>query len=407
MQLSEQIQLKFSPALSVLCHKTKNLYNLAMYHYRQFYFALGEFINYYDLQEILKSSDAYKNLPAQTSQQILDLVIKSWRSYWKALQAYKRDPSKFVGKPRFPKYKPKNGEFIAIFTNQNARIRNNTIYFPKSCGLTPIKTRIKKFQQIRIIPQGIGYMCEVIYNREEQDLHLNKDHIIALDLGINNLVTMVNNIGITPMIIKGGIVKSINQHYNKHNAFLQSIKDKQGMGKQTKRQKRILRKRNNRIQDIFHTTSAWIINLCIQNNIGTIVIGYNEGWKQRAHMGTQNNQNFVQIPFAKLISMCEYKARLVGIQVITHEESYTSKCSFLDNEPIEEQRRYCGRRVYRGLFRSRNGILINSDVNGAYNIMRKVIPNALAEGIEGVVLNPILVRFDSFRTKINKSLAVC
>jgi putative transposase len=407
MHLTEQIQLKASPALSILCHKAKNLYNLAMFHYRQFYFNLGEFITYYDLQEILKGSIAYKALPAQTSQQILDLVIKSWRSYWKAIQTYTLDPSRFAGKPRFPKYKSKNGEFMVIFTNQNARIRNGAIYFPKSCGLPPIKTRIVNFQQIRLIPQGIGYMCEIIYNREEQDLHLDKDRIMALDLGVNNLITIVNNIGQDPIIIRGGVVKAINQFYNRRNAFLQSIKDKQGVEKLTKFQQRILRKRNNQIRDFFHKTSAWIIDHCIQQKIGIIIIGYNDGWKQCTHMGSRNNQNFVQIPFAKLISMLEYKAKLVGIQVIVHEESYTSRCSFLDNEPIEEHVEYCGKRVHRGLFQSRVGILINADVNGAFNILRKVFPDALAEGIKGAVLNPILVRFDSFRTKINKSCILC
>jgi putative transposase len=345
------------------------------------------------LQVILKDKNCYKALPAQTSQQILDLLIKNWKSYWNALKEYKKEPSKFLGRPKPPKYKEKNGESIVIFTNQNTRIKNGTIHFPKSCNLKPIKTRVEKYQQIRIIPNGNFYMLEIIYNVQEFDLRLNRNNIIGIDLGLNNLVTTVNNIGLHPFIIKGGIVKSINQFYNKVNSNLQSMKDTQKYEFQTKKQMRLVRKRNNAIHDQFHKISKKIIKYCIQNNIGTIVIGYNELWKQRIRIGKKNNQNFVQIPFAKLISMIEYKSKLIGINVIQHEESYTSKCSFLDNESIEKHEIYQGKRIKRGLFRTSNGILVNSDVNGAYNIIKKAIPNAFAEGIEGLVLIPISVQY--------------
>jgi putative transposase len=392
MQLTDQIQLKTSPELSHLCHLAKNLYNQANFQYRQFFFNLEEFINYYDLQVILKEKECYKQLPAQTSQQILDLVMKNWKSYWKALKEYKINPSKFLGRPKPPKYKEKNGECVCIFTNQNTRIKDEYIHFPKSCKLEPIKTRIPNYQQIRIIPKGNYYICEIIYNYQEQDLGLNQNNVIGIDLGLNNLITAVNNIGESPFLIKGGIVKSINQFYNKINSKLQSIKDQQQYEFQTKKQQRILKKRNNQIRDCFHKASRIIVNYCIKNDIGTIVIGYNEGWKQEINIGKRNNQNFVQIPFLKLIQQIEYKTQMVGINVITHEESYTSKCSFLDNEPIEKHGIYQGKRIQRGLFRTSKGQILNADVNGALNITKKALPNAFIEGIEGLVLIPCSFR---------------
>jgi putative transposase len=412
MQLTEQIQLKWTPELSNLCHKVKNLYNEANYQYRQFHFNLDEFINYYDLQVILKNYECYKQLPAQTSQQILDLVMKNWKSYWSALKEYKINPSKFLGCPRPPKYKEKNGESICIFTNQNTRIKDGYIHFPKSCHLEPIKTRLLNYQQIRIIPQGSSYICEIVYNYEEIDLHLNQNHCIGIDLGLNNLTTIVNNIGLKPIVIKGGTVKSDNQFYNKINSFLQSNKDKQKYEFQTKKQQRILKKRNNKIRDTFHQASRWIVNYCIQNDIGTIVIGYNPEWKQEIELGKRNNQSFVQIPFAKLIQQIEYKAKMVGIAVIIHEESYTSKCSFLDNETIEKHDAYVGKRIRTitinhqklkcNLFRRENGQKINGDVNGALNILRKATSNDYAEKWEGLVLSPLSVRFN--RTFIRKTI---
>ena len=398
MQLTEQIQLKYSKELSLLCHKAKNLYNEANFQYRQFFFNLGEFINYYDLQVILKNYDCYKSLPAQSSQQILQLVMQNWKSYWTALKEYRLNPTKFLGIPKIPKYKEKNGENIVIFTNQNTRLKDGYIHFPKTCHLEPIKTRITQYQQIRIIPKGNYYLCEIIYNYQEQDLFLNKNHVLGIDLGLNNLITTVNNIGKQPFVIKGGIVKSVNQFYNKINAFLQSNKDKQQYEFQTKKQLKLLKKRNNQIRDVFHKASRKVIDYCIQHDIGTIVIGYNEGWKQDYNKGSRNNQNFVQVPFVKLIQQLEYKAKMVGIQVITHEESYTSKCSFLDYEPIEKHEIYVGKRLRTiyingrklkcNLFKLSTGRIIHGDVNGAYNIVHKTVPNVFAEEREGLVLIP-------------------
>jgi putative transposase len=253
IQLTEQIQQRKTNILSNVCHLAKNLYNLANYHYRQFFFNLEEFINYYDLQEILKKQNAYTSLPAQTSQQILRLVIKNWKSYWKAFKAHQKDPSKFLGSPKMPKYKKKDGESIAIFTNQNTRFKDGKIFFPKKTSLPPIKTRIHTYQQIRIIPKGCYYIIEIIYNRDEQDQKLSPDRMISIDLGVSNILTTANNIGLSPLIVKGNIVKSINQWYNKIRG-----KNRSKVAfthPETNRTNTLTRKRNNQIKDFFHKTS--------------------------------------------------------------------------------------------------------------------------------------------------------
>ena len=390
MRLTEQIQMKKRGDFSCLCYLSKNLYNLANYYVRQEFFYLGNWLRYYDLWFILKDKEPYKKLPSQTAQQILKLLDKNWKSFFNSMKEWKEHPKKYQGRLKPPKYKKKNGEFIIIFTNQQCRIKNGYLHFPKKVKLSPIKTRIKNLlHQVRIIPKGLFYNLEIIYSKEIDNLNLNKDRFIGIDLGISNIVTIVNNVGLKPTIIKGSIVKSVNQFYNKRIAELKSIKDKQGIKSETNRLKRITAKRNNKINDIFHKISRNVINYCIENNFGTIIIGYNRAWKQKVNMGKINNQKFVQIPFFKLINQIKYKSELFGIDIIIDGESFTSKCSFLDKEPIKRHKKYMGRRVNRGLFKSKKGILINADVNAGYNIIKKVVPNAVsADGIEGVGLHP-------------------
>jgi len=390
MRLTEQIQMKKRGDFSCLCYLSKNLYNLANYYVRQEFFYLGNWLRYYDLWFILKDKEPYKKLPSQTAQQILKLLDKNWKSFFNSIKEWKEHPKKYQGRPKPPKYKKKNGEFIIIFTNQQCRIKNCYLHFPEKAKLFPIKTRIKDLlHQVRIIPKGLFYNLEIIYSKEIDNLNLNKDRFIGIDLGISNIVTIVNNVGLKPTIIKGSVVKSVNQFYNKRIVELKSIKDKQGIKFETNRLQRITAKRNNKINDIFHKISRKVINYCIENNFGTIIIGYNRAWKQKVNIGRINNQKFVQIPFFKLISQIKYKSELVGIGIIIGRESFTSKCSFLDKEPIKRHKKYMGRRVNRGLFKSKKGILINADVNAGYNIIKKVVPNAVsADGIEGVGLHP-------------------
>ena len=401
---TEQIRIDGTDDLSFLCHMAKNLWNEALYPMRQAYFhnkhhpdePKEKIPGYNVLAGTMKTSENFKGLNAQSAQQLLKVLDKSWKAYWMALKEYSKNPSKFLGRPKPPQYKPKDGEAVLTFTNQQVTIKDGFVTFTKKLPLK-IKTRLDndtKLNQVRFIPKGIGYVCEIVYEKEinEEEINnrqlLNGNRIIGIDLGLRNIVTIANNIGEIPIVIKGGILKSINQFYNKEKALLQSIYDNQKIKFGT-RIYQLNEKRNHKIKDQMHKISKYIVDYCLENSIGRIVIGKNDGWKQEAGMGKKNNQNFVQIPHAKLIQMIQYKAEAEAIEVILQQESHTSKCSFLDSEPICHQEKYKGIRFTRGLFRSANGTIMNSDVNGALNIIRKAIPNAFAKGIEGVGLHPI------------------
>jgi putative transposase len=394
VKLTEIIQVPPSQELSKLCHLAKNLYNLANWYIRRDFFNFYNILTFYDLDFILKNKQAYQSLPSQTSQQILKYVNRNWKSYFKTLEEYRKDLKKFRKKPKVPKYKKKNGESVVIFTNQQCKIKNGYLCFPKKVNINPIKTRItERLKEVRIIPLGVKYKVELVYDKEEKDLGLDKDHMLSIDLGLNNLITVVNNNGCRPFIIKGGMIKSINQYYNKQLAYYRSIENKKGNFTDTKRIKKLHLKRNNKINTLFHRISKNIIEYCTLFNIGTIVIGYINGWKQKINIGRSNNQKFVQIPFLKLVKQIEYKAQLKGIHVLTVNESHTSKCSFLDNELIGKHKKYAGKRISRGLFKTSKGILLNADINGAYNIMKKAFPNAISvDGIEAFGLMPQILQ---------------
>ena len=373
--------------ISKLCYLAKNLYNLSNWYIRQDFFNLNNILFYNDLNFILKGNQVYKNLPSQTSQQILKLVSKNWKSYFKGLREYKQDFRKFNKRPRIPGYKKKNGESIVIFTNQQCKIKDGYLHFPKKVNLRPIKTRIRKrINQVRIFPKGMCYVIEIVYEKEVEDLKLNKEYILGIDLGLNRVIAVVNNNGCKPFIVKGDDVKSINQYYNKQLAHYRSIENKKGNFQDTKRIKRLHLKRNNKIKDKFHKISKSVIDYCIQNNIGTIVIGYNKTWKQNINIGKRNNQNFVFVPFLKLVKQIKYKGELVGIDVIITTEEYTSqKCS---NCGIIKK----SNRVSRDLYMcSECGIKIDADINVAYNIMNKKFPKAFHNGMEALGLKPQIV----------------
>ena len=350
-------------------------------------------MRYQEVYSTVKTISAYKQLPAQTAQQVLRLLDQNWKAYFTAIKDWRKHPNKYLGRPRIPRYKPKNGEILAIFTNQQCRIKWGFLCFPKKTKLTPIKTRITElFHQVRLIPRGNHYILEIVYEKEPITLRLKRRRVISVDIGLNNLVTVVNNAGLAPWRVKGGVVKSINQYYNKEMGRLCSCRDKQGFTGQTHRLQRLRLKRTNKITDVFHKVSRRIIKYCISNNFGRIVIGYNKTWKQQVTLGRQNNQNFVSVPFLKLVKKIQYKAAIVGIEVIMVDEGHTSKVSFLDGEEIKSHQTYVGKRVRRGLFRTSQGLIINADVNGGYNIGRKAVPEAFTvDGIEGVGLHPYSV----------------
>jgi len=403
---TEQMIIKGND-FSTLCHISKNLWNEALYPCRQAYFhnkhnptePKQPIPGYNILAGTFKTSENFKSLNAQSAQQLLKVLDRSWKAYWKSVKEYSKHPDKFLGKPKIPDYKNKDGEFMLIFTNQQCKIKDGYVVFPKNLNLQLIKTRLPDntdLREVRIIPQSNHYICEIVYKKINEEGEINKrwysklqngNRIIGIDLGLRNIVTIANNIGEQPIIIKGGILKSINQFYNKEKAELQSIYDGQKI-KFGSKMSRLIEKRNHKIKDQMHRVSRCIINYCLEHNIGTVVIGKNDNWKQESNMGKKNNQNFVNIPHAKLIQMLTYKAKAEGISIKLQQESHTSKCSFLDNESIEHHSTYLGKRFSRGLFRSSKGIIINADINAAYNIIKKAIPKAF-NGIEDVVLHPI------------------
>ena len=382
------------------CHKSKNLYNHANYIIRQEFISNNRWIRYKELNDILKNDKEfpdYDNMPlAQSSQQTLKLLDKNWKSFFKSIKDWKKNPDKYLGRPRIPKYLKKNDNYILMLTNQNCKLKSdNILYFPKVFNGLTIKSIFTNrsdyhsFQQVRIIPHKHRIVIELVYNIEINTKEItNYDKCISIDIGINNLATVANNISLTAFIINGKPVKSINQFYNKQIAHYKSICDRVNNIKYSNRMYRITDKRDSKITDYLHKASRYIINWCLSNNIDAIIIGQNKGWKQEVNLKSQTNQNFTQIPFAKFIQMIQYKAEEKCIAVILTEESYTSGTSFIDNEePIKEFYNK-SRRKYRGMFKSDKGILINADLNGAYQIMKKVVP---IKWNSGCALQPFVV----------------
>lgn len=381
-----------------ICHRCKNLYNYTNYILRQSLFAQKGLPNEYQLVGILtrENQDDYRALPAQTSQQVIKLLYKNWKSYFQSLKVYQRDKNKFLGCPRIPKYKPRGekGHFIALFTNQQIKLRDGKIIFPKPANLLPIKTKTSSIEQVRIVPASACFIVEVVYQKEVVQTETTEGAIASIDLGINNFVTFLDNQGYQPFIINGKGAKAYNQYYHKEKANMQSqLKE----GRYSSNNIQLLsQKRSMFMQNFLHQSSSIVIKALKERKISTLVIGLNEDWKQKTNIGKANNQNFVSLPHRKLIDQLVYKCEEVGIEVILTEEAYTSKIDHFIAEEMKHHDKYAGRRIHRGLFRSSTGIYINADLNGALGIMRKVFPEkalAIAEFIRnsGVAFTPVIV----------------
>lgn len=358
--------------LKNLCHLSKNLYNYANYCLRQSFIKTSKLPREFDLTAKLarRNQADYRALPAQTSQQVIKLLYKNWKSFFKANRDYKKNPSKYLGRPKLPKYKKKDGLNIVIFTGQQCKLRDNFVHFPNKL-YKKLKTKVTNIRQVRIIPQATCFVIEVVHRKEiNSNENLNKEKFLSIDLGINNLATCFNSDGLRPFIINGRLLKSINQYSNKMKSKYMSYIGDRGT---SNRINKLLLKRENLIRNYLHHSSRYIVKYCINNGIGTIIIGLNSDWKQNTKMGKQNNQNFVSIPFKTLIEQIQYKAEEAGIVVILTEEKYTSKIDHLAYETLCHHEKYLGRRVKRGLFKSSTGKTINADVNGAIGIARKVI----------------------------------
>ena len=362
------------------------------------------------LDGVFKISDQidYRELPSHSNQHVMKLVFQDWKSFFEANKDYKKNPSKYKGKPKPPRYANKNGRKIAFFSNQTCVIQDEKyLKLPKTKEklnigkLGQIDGRLK---QVRIVPGPTYYTVEIIFelNEEQKSSKESPDRILGIDLGIDNFATIVNNVGLEPIIVKGKVLKSINQYYNKMRAHYYAILRKGKTEKQgaftSKRLQRLDIKRGDKLKDFLHKASYSIVQYAAGLNIDTIIIGKNEGFKDNIKLRRDVKLNFTGIPYSLFTQILTYKANMQGIKVIITEESYTSKASFLDSDEIpsfgkkkDEKFQFSGRRVERGMYKTKNGILINADVNGAANIIRKVVPDAFSKGNRGVVSTPLVL----------------
>ena len=389
---------KYFHLLMNFCHMSKNLYNHANYLVRNQFFEEGTWLRYNTLDKLLKQDTEYpdyKSMPtAQSAQQTLRLLDKNWKSFFKSIKDWTKHKDKYLGKPKPPKFLKKSSNYSLIMTNQESKLKDGKIYFPRvfnGFALSPKfinRTDYLSFQQVRFIPHKHRIVVEMVYSISIPISEPDNNRYIGIDIGVSNLATVSNNLGVTPFIINGKPVKSINQNYNKHLSHYKSVAKMMNNKDYTQKLDILTEKRNAQIVDYLHKASRKIINFCIKHNIHTIVIGKNSEWKQNSKLSKRVNQHFVQIPFARFIEVIQYKAEERGIAVILTEESYTSGTSFIDNElPVKENYNK-SRRVHRGLFKSNNGTLINADLNAAYQIIKKVFP---IEWDSGCALHPIVV----------------
>ncbi|GEN34538.1 RNA-guided endonuclease InsQ/TnpB family protein [Aneurinibacillus danicus] len=369
------------------------------------------FLPYGLLEGILKLTKHpdYIALPGQVNQKVMRKVYDNWTSFFASLKAYKANPEAFTGRPRIPKYKKKNGVTAVFFSNQVCKVKQEKyLQFPKTSqrlNLGKLGMRIKNLQEVRIIPSYGAYTIEMVCKQEETpSLSEKPTRILGIDLGVNNAATLANNIGQPPVIVKGGVVKSINQFYNKQRAYYTAILRK---GKQpnegpfhSKRLLRLDQKRQRKIKDFLHKASFRIIEQAKAWKIDTIVIGKSKGWKNEVPMRKGAKQTFAFLPFESFIQMLTYKGEQAGIRVLTTEESYTSQADFLANDPLPVYGEFTaaplfsGKRIARGLYQSGTGIVWNADVNAAYNIIRKAVSDAFRGGNRGVVCvsTPLVVK---------------
>lgn len=351
-------------------------------------------IKYDFLNFIMKDTPEYKNLYAQASQQCLKLLEKNWKSFFVSIKDWKKNPTKYSGKPKLPKYLKKNGRNIVILTNQLVKHYDNQLIFPKKIDNFKLETKINgKFQQVRVLPRNNSFVIEVVYKKKVPEIKNNNKKYVGVDLGVNNLAALTNSENISPILISGKKVKSINQYYNKKISFFRKVTKQMNNKEWSNKMGKITLKRNNIIKDCFHKASKSIVDYALSCGANTVVIGYNQGWKTKVNMGKKNNQTFVGLPHKTLIEQIKYKCEEYGINVKLPDERYTSGTSFLDNEKPIKNFYNKKRRVYRGLFKSNAGKFINADVNSSLQIIKKVSPNAFVEGhgVEDCGFNPVKV----------------
>ena len=390
---------KYYEECDKLSFLAKNLYNASLYSIKQHFFDTENYLNYVKNYHIVKSSVDYKALPAKVSNQVIKLADKNFISFFRLLQ--KKLAGKYDKPVKMPKYLHKTkGRFVLRYEAQalgRKRFKGGIIGLSKTnIEITTKQKNWSDIKEIRIVPRNNYYVIELVYFKAEKEKREDKGKYCGIDIGLNNLFAVgFNAPDIEPFIINGRPLKSINQFYNKELARLKSELEKKNKKKTSERIRKLTLKRNNKINDYLHRSTRLLVNQIVLTEVNQVVIGLNKSWKQDINIGKKNNQNFVSIPHSRAIDILSYKLKLEGINLIIREESYTSKCSFLDGEYPKKREVYTGRRIKRGLFRSCGGIIINADLNGAYNILKKEIPEAYADGIDGLAVNPKLLTVKS------------
>ena len=398
--------------LREMCRYSNNLYNVALYNIRQHYFNTKQFLTYESNYHECKTNENYALLQAGVSQQIMKVVDRSFKSFFNLIKKCKLGDYRYHD-VNIPHYRPKGGMFNLIMSTNAFSIKNGCLYVSMSRTFRashenvkeiaiPFPTRLsdKVIKEVRILPCNNGryFKIQYVYEVEQESANLDRDNILSIDLGVDNLATCVSTVG-TPFIVDGRKLKSINHQWNKELARLRSISMKQGL-KTTARIQRITTKRNNQVNDAIKKSARYIVNYCINNNIGTLIVGYNADFKRNSNLGRTNNQNFVQIPLGNLRQQLEFLCWKYDIEYIEQEESYTSKSSFLDKDVLPEYKAeqpyegtFSGKRIKRGLYQSKSGTILNADVNGSANILRKCKQNVDFDKLcKGLLASPVRIR---------------
>lgn len=398
--------------LRELCQLSNNLYNVALYNIRQYFFNQKLFLTYESNYHECKDNENYTMLQAGVAQQTLKVADRSFKSFFNLLKKCKTGDYRYHD-VRIPHYRKKGGYFNLILSTNAISVKNGYFKLPISREyrkahpnmediLIPYPDRLNdaELKEVRICPYDNGryFKIQYVYHWYKEEVNVNPANIMAIDLGVENLATCTSNVG-TPFIMDGRKLKSINQYWNKEKARLQSIAMKQGQ-RTTHRINHITAKRNNQVKDIIKKSARYIINNCIEHQIGTLIVGYNKDFKRSVNIGKVNNQNFVQIPLGDFRQQLEFLCWTYSIEYIEQEEGYTSKSSFIDNDILPEYKaeqpylgRFSGKRIYRGLYQSADGTVINADVNGSANIGRKCKQNFTIEELSsGLLTSPKRIR---------------
>lgn len=378
MILVERHYTKVNSEITRFCSLSKDLYNRTNYLLRKAFFTKTKIPNISILVKETKNLDCFKQLHnTKTATQTIRKCLSDWSIYFKTLKAYKKDKSKFERCPKPPNYKQKLAQVIFFNeTIKGGRSNKPLKTITTTNDLFSIKSN-KKCKQVVITPKTFGFIIDIQYEKQKQENKLDNTKIMTIDIGLNNLCAITYDQQ-RPILVNGRILKSINQWYNKNQTKIKS------------------RKRYFRIENYFHHVSKLIINLCLKHNIGRIIIGKNDRWKQNINLGKKTNQNFCMIPMFLLLQKISYKAELQGIEVIFTEESYTSKASFYDNDPLPKYGDknipvFSGCRKKRGLYITKDNFAFNADVNGSLNIGRKVIPEFTGIRDRSLVARPVVI----------------